>query len=71
MYPHYGLLIGAYLIWITAIILLICSQSGLLPLFGIVNQVVIASALIGMVVGLLPVLARGVAKLLTFIDRYH
>ncbi len=70
MYFRYRLLIGAYFFWITAVILLICAQVGLLPLYGIVEQTVFVGAMIGVVIGAVRILIRGATRLRTLVNDY-
>ena len=71
MYFRYRLLIGAYVIWITAVILFVCAQIGLLPLYGIVEQIVFVGTMIGVVIGAIRIPIRGATYLRTLVDNHH
>lgn len=71
MYLRYRLLIWVYLIWITAVILHICAQVGLLPLYDVVKQTVLVGAMIGVNVGTIRILIRGATHLRTLVDNHQ
>ncbi len=71
MYLRYRFLVGIYLIWIIAGILLICAKIGLIPLYEIVEQTVIVGAIILMAIGTIQILVRGVTRLRTLIENHQ